>query len=327
MKNQRSGTFPKRIASLAVTLIIVILIYSRADLAVLGRIVINVSPIYLYLALALFGTHFLLSGWRWAIISRLYCSISIIESIRFIIACGPLNLIFPAKAGSFSKSFFMKEEGYLELRPAVSMAFYEKCSDVAALSLIFIFSFILTPAANVLIVTVLVVTSFFLILYLGLHIVKLNLIIERSLSVKYEKSRVLKILYTALNAIFDYILQVKKQKKRLLMINLISILIWVNSILQFIFFFKMFGFQVPVPTIFLNISCAIFIGILPVSLCGIGTRDAAIIYLFRDILSYNEAVFIGIASTLRYIFPALIGLPFFSILMFKKKTDFSLRPD
>lgn len=325
MENQHSRSFPKRIASLAVTLIIVVLIFSRADLTVLKGIVINTRYIYLFLALALLGTHFLLAGWRWAIISRLHCSISILESVRFIIACSPLNLIFPAKAGSFAKAFFMKEEGYLELKPAVSMAFYEKFSDIAALSFIFICSFLLTPVANILTVTVLAVVSFFLILYLAIHITNLNIFIARTILAKNQKIKVLKILYNALNTIFDYIVQVKKQKKRLLMINLISIIIWANSILQFVFFFKMFRLQVPVSAIFLNITCAIFIGILPISICGIGTRDAAIIYLFRGILSYNEAVSIGIVSTLRYIFPALIGLPFFNILMFKRKINFSLR--
>lgn len=298
----------KKIISLGITLAVIALIYSRADLAALEGMIINAHPGYLLLALASFGVHFLLSGWRWTIIARPYCPISIPESIRFIIACSPFNLILPAKTGSFAKAFFMNEAGYMKLQPALSMAFYEKLSDIAALGFIFTVSFLLVPTANPLIVMVLTAVSFFLILYLVIHIANPK-------------------LFKALNIVFSYITPAKKQKVRLPAVNLISIAIWVNSIVQFLFFFKMFHLQVPASAIFLKIPCAIFVGIIPITILGIGTRDAAIIYLFKGLLSYNEAVSIGMVSALRYLFPALIGLPFFIISMFKRKAVFSLREE
>jgi len=318
-------TFIKRFLSIVITLVILSIIYSRANLSDLGKIALNLQPFYLFIALLLFGTHFLLTGWRWSIIVRTHCSLSISESIQFILACSPLNLFLPAKSGSFAKAFFMKEKGYLEAKPAFSMVFYERFSDVAALSLIFIFSFLLTQKVNALIMPVLIATSFFLILYLCIHAVKPDFFKRKKLFEKYGKTKIIKIFNYALDAVFDYIIQVKKQKKSLLKINFISLMIWTNSIIQFVFFFKMLRFQVPISTIFLNIPCAILIGLLPISISGIGTRDAAIIYLFKGFLSYNEAISIGILSILRYVLPALIGLSFFNILMFNKNMNFSLK--
>jgi len=315
-----SRGFTKRLISLGITIAILIVIYGRVNFADLVKIAFNLRPIYLFFALVLFGIHFILAGWRWTIIVRPHCSISISESMQFIFACSPLNLFLPAKSGSFAKAFFMKEKGYLDSKPVFSMVFYERFSDVAALSFIFVFSFLLTPNVNVLTIAVLVATSFFLILYLGIHVATMTFLKQKILLAKYEKVRVVRILYGALNTVFDYITQVKKQKKRLLMINFISVMIWANSIIQFVFFFKMLRFQVPISTIFLNIPCAIFIGLLPISISGIGTRDAAIIYLFKGFLSYNEAVSIGILSVFRYVLPALIGLGFFNKLIFAKKT-------
>lgn len=324
MKKLYFRSFAKRAISLGISLIIVVAIYSRVDFVALGKIIISVQPVYLFLALTLLGTHFLLSGWRWRVMAGPDCPFSFSESTRFIIACSPLNVIFPVKTGSFGKAFFMKEKGYAELKPSIAMALYEKFTDLAALSLIFVFSFLLMPGVNILTLAVLAAASFFLIFYFWIHLANLNSFMQKALWKKYAKIKIVKILYEGLCTAFGYLLRTKGQKTRLWLVNLISVIIWLNSIIQFVFFFKMFRFQVPVSAIFLNIPCAIFIGLLPISISGIGTRDAAIIYLFRGILSYNEAVSIGILSVLRYVIPALIGLPFLNMLMFDRNNNVSL---
>jgi hypothetical protein len=67
--------------------------------------------------------------------------------------------------------------------------------------------------------------------------------------------------------------------------------------------------------------CAIFVGLLPVSISGFGTRDLAIVTLFKGIITYNEALSIGILSAIRYIIPTIIGLPFLMHLMFSGESN------
>ena len=55
---------------------------------------------------------------------------------------------------------------------------------------------------------------------------------------------------------------------------------------------------------------AILAGLLPLTFAGIGTRDAALVFLYRPYFDAPTAAALGLLCTARYILPALAGLPF-----------------
>lgn len=55
---------------------------------------------------------------------------------------------------------------------------------------------------------------------------------------------------------------------------------------------------------------AILAGLIPLTFAGIGTRDAALVFLYAAFLSAPEAAALGLLCTARYFLPALAGLPF-----------------
>jgi uncharacterized membrane protein YbhN (UPF0104 family) len=55
---------------------------------------------------------------------------------------------------------------------------------------------------------------------------------------------------------------------------------------------------------------AILAGLLPLTLAGVGTRDAAILVLYRSVLTAPQAAAVGLLCTSRYVLPALGGVPF-----------------
>jgi len=58
--------------------------------------------------------------------------------------------------------------------------------------------------------------------------------------------------------------------------------------------------------VFLRVPIAIFVGLLPITLAGIGTRDGALVAL---IAPHAVAALVGLFSTLRYVVMALLGVP------------------
>jgi uncharacterized protein (TIRG00374 family) len=56
---------------------------------------------------------------------------------------------------------------------------------------------------------------------------------------------------------------------------------------------------------------AIFIGLLPLSFSGIGTRDLAFIYFYSSYFTAETGAALGVLATLRYLIPAIFGIPFF----------------
>ena len=83
----------------------------------------------------------------------------------------------------------------------------------------------------------------------------------------------------------------------------------------------MIGYKLNVFLVLALIPIVTFIGLLPITLAGIGTRDAAIIYLFSPFVSYTVAFSVGLIFTLiRYIIPSIVGGFFVSHLFSRKRT-------
>ncbi|MCG8507710.1 MAG: hypothetical protein MI741_00645, partial [Rhodospirillales bacterium] len=55
---------------------------------------------------------------------------------------------------------------------------------------------------------------------------------------------------------------------------------------------------------------AILAGLVPFTFAGIGTRDAALIFLFSPFMDAGTGAALGLLCTMRYVLPALGGLPF-----------------
>jgi uncharacterized protein (TIRG00374 family) len=107
-----------------------------------------------------------------------------------------------------------------------------------------------------------------------------------------------------------------KDKKAFLFILSYSILIWFISIVQTVMFFYALGINVPLLFTIANIPIAIFIGFIPVTLGGMGTRDAAIIILFSEYATPSQLLGVGILfSFFRYWLVSLIGIPFMRKMM------------
>jgi hypothetical protein len=59
------------------------------------------------------------------------------------------------------------------------------------------------------------------------------------------------------------------------------------------------------------VPIAIFAGLLPVTVAGIGTRDAALLALFSGMEQSSLIMAVGALSSLRYFVPSLLGIPFY----------------
>ena len=76
-------------------------------------------------------------------------------------------------------------------------------------------------------------------------------------------------------------------------------------------FFLALGLKIDFMIILAIVPLGIIVGMIPITIAGIGTRDAAFIYLFKDIVPSHVMIAFGMIFSLRYIIPALVGLPLF----------------
>lgn len=89
----------------------------------------------------------------------------------------------------------------------------------------------------------------------------------------------------------------------------LSFVIWILHLAQIYLFFASVN-ALPSPAeFFCMVPLAIFIGLIPVSIAGFGTRDAALVTLLQGIAP-SAVLAASFYVNLRYILPAIAGLPF-----------------
>ena len=115
------------------------------------------------------------------------------------------------------------------------------------------------------------------------------------------------IIYKLLNS-YSHLL---KKKKLFFKVFVISLFQWSLALLQTFVFFLMIKVDVSLYFTFALAPLAIFLGQLPITLGGMGTRDFAFINLFSDYGTETDLLSVGILfSAYRYWLLSLIGIPF-----------------
>ena len=61
-----------------------------------------------------------------------------------------------------------------------------------------------------------------------------------------------------------------------------------------------------------RIPPAIFAGLLPLTLWGLGTRDAVLVHQFTDLAAPSTMAVVGMLTALRYVVPGAAGILFVS---------------
>lgn len=89
-----------------------------------------------------------------------------------------------------------------------------------------------------------------------------------------------------------------------------SIFIWLLHLLQIWFFILTLNAWAPFLANLALAPLGILAGLLPLTFAGIGTRDAALIFLYHPFFNATTAAALGLLCTLRYLLPAIFGLPF-----------------
>ena len=321
MKTKESPADPKwkrltQIIGIFISAGILFLLYSRIEVDRLIETFSKISPFYCLLILLTFVVIYILLAWRWKIMVSPPLRVTFLECFKVVAASGALSIVIPAKLGAFSKIYFMNRLDAMNTKQGVSVVIYEKLSDLSAMSLVFIIGCLLNNRYDPLIATALIMAVIFLFCFALLHGVN---IFEKPLFKSLNRFRRIGKLVEYAKVVHLFRQDPEISNERIVRINLLTLLLWIVHTAQIIFFFYALNLDLPIIMICSYMFCAIFIGLLPISIAGIGTRDLAIVYLFKGIITYTEAISIGILCTLRYIVPALFGLPFFIKLFFLKK--------
>ncbi|MGD1897663.1 MAG: lysylphosphatidylglycerol synthase transmembrane domain-containing protein [Phormidesmis sp.] len=316
----------KKIISLAVSTLILILIYTQIDFNGLIEIFRTCDLLWMTVSLGMVVPITFFTSWRLQQVVPPYVRLGLWEANKLILAASVLNMVLPSKMGDIAKAYFMRDSSLREAadhsdssakahKPisgslSLSIVVFEKACDFLSLLLWCSFGLLLLPVKDAFFISMTVAIAG------GLVAGTLILGSPRVASIFFcgaqhiapgkvrEKLKKLEASWGEMQRYFW------GDRARLLTIALTSIFIWFLHLLQIWFFILALNAWVnPITNLALS-PLAILAGLLPLTFAGVGTRDAALIVLYQPYFSAATGAALGLLCTSRYLLPAIGGLPF-----------------
>jgi uncharacterized protein (TIRG00374 family) len=300
----------KRLISIAISLLILAVIYWRIDLSKLVEALGNSHAGWMVIAIGMVIPLTLLTAWRLQQLVPSGKKLAFGEANRLILAASGMNMVLPSKMGDIAKAYFMQKQGYLNGSLALSMVIFEKSCDMLSLLVWCVFGLILYTEKDGLFWVL--TGSVALGLSLGFLLLGSDQFAKLFFAAgqRFAPQKLRRKLEKLQNSWLEMHAYFWQDKARLVRVSLTSLFIWFLHLLQIWFFVLALKAWVPLVINLALAPLAILVGLLPLTFAGVGTRDAAIIFFYQPFLAAPTAAALGLLFTLRYLLPAIGGLPF-----------------
>lgn len=300
----------KRLISICVSLIILLIIYWKIDFQNLVQVLQNCNWWWMFISQIIVVPIVAIAAWRLQQLTPTGKGLKFGEANRLILAASVLNLILPSRLGDIAKAYFMKDKGHLSGELALSLVVFEKASDLLALLMWCLFGLIIYPQKNQLFAVMTVAVAVGVVgglLLLGSRkFAQIFFLISKAIVPKKIKFKIDQ-LQIAWGRMHDYFWGDKIQLAK---ISIAGIFLWFVNLLQIWFFILTLNAWTPLLDNLALAPLAILAGLLPLTFAGVGTRDAAFIIFYQPYFDASTGAALGILCMSRYLVPALGGLPF-----------------
>jgi len=305
----------KRILSLMISLGLLALLYWKIDFSKVVPVFQHSSLTWLAISLGMVVPLTMCTAWRLCQLMPKGMPLKFGEANRLILLASVLNLVLPSKMGDVAKAAFMAERGHLKGSLALALVVFEKACDMASLLAWCVFGLCLYPRKDAFfwLMTAGVTTGFIgIALLIGSRgFAEFFFRMMEKYLPKKAAGKVAK-LHESWTAMHSYFWQ---DKGNLVALALTSIVIWFLHLVQIWLFTIALCVTVPFLANLALSPLAILAGLMPLTFAGVGTRDAALVLLYRPYMSEADALALGILCTMRYVLPAMGGLPFIGAAM------------
>lgn len=299
----------RKLITLAISLLILGAIYYKIDVRRLAAVFAQADLLYLAISLGMVVPLTLLTAWRLQLLAPAATAIGFVEANRLVLAASSLNMILPSKMGDIAKAFFMKTEK-VSGAFTLSLVVFEKTADMLSLLFWCAFGLAFYPRKDAIFWTLTICVVLGLIggiwLLASRRLVVFGFSAAARLLPGGQRGRIaaLESSWTSMQDFFW------SDRRRVLQVSVLSVFIWFLHLLQIWLFILALRAFAPFLASLGLAPLALLAGLLPLTFAGIGTRDAALILLYRPYFDAATAAALGVLCTGRYILPALAGLPF-----------------
>lgn len=279
-----------------ITLLIFHLLFTQIDARLVIQVLSSANLVYTLASIIVLALIIPIVVFRWQIILNVTGHpLPFWRCFNIFMATLPLTSITPSKSGDVVKAYYLKDE--FPMSKTIGTVYTERVFDLFTLIFLsFVGSLVYRNMEYLIILTpaLLIMTLFFITPNANLRIP----IVNDSWNHKLQN-------------ILLSMRSLTRCKKEFLIVTLLSLMSWILAVFQTMLFFYALDIKIPFIFTMANIPIAIFVGMVPMTLGGMGTRDAAIIYLFYEFGTPSELLSVGVLfSAFRYWLLTLFGIPF-----------------
>ncbi|TSC72491.1 MAG: hypothetical protein G01um101438_575 [Parcubacteria group bacterium Gr01-1014_38] len=303
--SERRGQL-RGVVLLVITALIFYLLFRRIDLMSVLQTLATI-PFRTWRAAFLLTISFpMLSALRWHYtLKAIGHRVSILRCLKIILGTSPISAIAPSKAGDLLKALSLR--GEISLLEVGGTVLAERVLDVIVLAALALAGGIVVGNSLITRLAVAIV---------GAGIAGLLLLPMLVASIKKPKLREkLERLIRVLHAL-------RAQPSKAFAIALFTVLNWLASIVQTHLLLLAVGAHPPFWLTAAALPIAIFIGLIPITIGGMGTRDAALVTLLASAATAPQALSVGLLySFFGYWLLAILGLPFMKSALFRNRNQ------
>ena len=249
---------------------------------------------FFWLAFALVPLLFLCNGVRWYFVLRAAgFFVPLFQVIKVVLGSTSFSVI-PGRIGDFARSYPLRR--YIPVPEAIGTIILEKIMDV----------FVLLGYAAVGFFTLGYVRVALLIFCFFVAVPVLLTLVATFQKQTISSHKLVQKIYDALGILK----RVQSHKLFLLLALLSSVFNWSLAILQFYWLMTAVHAATPFIAAMAFVPLSIFVGLIPITLAGAGTRDAAFVFFLQRYASSGQSLSASVLYGLQgYWIPALVCLP------------------
>ena len=268
-----------------------LIILSRINIGKLFQNIEKINPLYLILAFLTTIPMLFIKAICWNYIKRQQgIKYSLKDSLLMYYSGIYLGFITPGKLGELAKAVYLKKDGHSFGKSLVSVVLDRVSDIIFLLAFVFVgslFYLSMFQKQVLILISGLIISVVLLLVFIKIGLVKWALIKAFNILVpeKYKKS-------WQINS-QDFINNLKIYKlKHYLIIFAITTFSWLFYYLQMDLLTHGLGMKIPFVYLAVSVTAAGLITLIPISLFGIGTRDATLILLFSPFLIPKEQIIV-----------------------------------
>lgn len=287
----------KRVLPIAVSALLLVALWWRVDVHAIARAAAAARPAWLIAGLLTVVPLTWGTAVRFQWLSRTAIGAGL--AARLILAASTLNLFLPSKMGDLAKAWVLERRHGFDRKFAVSLVIFEKLLDLASLLVWGVLALAWLRRGDP--------------VFLGAGVMLVLALLFLAFLITPLSARVpLPAQLAAFGEQWHELVRwFWSDRRRAAATLVLSVALWAGHLAQMWLFAQALG-RVPLVGSMAAATLAILVGLLPFTMAGIGTRDLAIVYFYHAWLSPAQCAALGLLATLRYLLPAIAGLPFIS---------------